>query len=70
MENPTTNSGLRPQILPIWPGDAPGSAEWNYAEKEWYNPAPDHLRFIRNVTQPNRLRLCARCASNWVMNML
>ena len=52
MENPTTNSGLRPQILPIWPGDAPGSVDWNYAEKEWYNPAPDHLRFIRNVTRP------------------
>jgi len=37
--------------VPLWPGPAPGSEDWNYPERVTLQP-PDSTRRIANVTRP------------------
>ena len=40
-----------PKVIPLYPGAAPGSENWNYEEKETIGPQ-DTLRRISNITHP------------------
>ena len=40
-----------PKVIPLWPGEAPGSEGWTQQEEEIVGPA-DTLRRVRNVTRP------------------
>jgi acetyl esterase/lipase len=44
-------SSSEPKILPLWPGAAPGSENWNYEEWERVGPQ-DEIKRIHNVTHP------------------
>jgi acetyl esterase/lipase len=48
--NPSYPGNVRPQILPLWPGAAPGSEEWDQTEQE--SVMPGGFRVIRNVARP------------------
>ena len=41
---------MQSTVIPVWPGAAPGSEDWTYAERVAYNP-PD-IRLVLNVTRP------------------
>ena len=41
----------KPQIIPLWPGGAPGSKDWPQHETESLMP-PANFKVIRNVAQP------------------
>ena len=41
---------VRPQVIPLWPGAAPGSEDWDQTEQE--SVMPGGLRVIRNVARP------------------
>jgi acetyl esterase/lipase len=40
-----------PKVIPLWPGAAPGSENWNYEEQVITRPE-DSVRRISNVTRP------------------
>src|ERR1700676_5014904 len=40
------------EVIPLWPGGAAGSEDWNQQEQETLSPAPMSFRTIRNVTRP------------------
>ncbi|MFL5590133.1 MAG: alpha/beta hydrolase [Ktedonobacteraceae bacterium] len=40
------------EVIPIWPGDPPGSEDWTQLEQEIFAPPPIRFRSVRNVTQP------------------
>jgi acetyl esterase/lipase len=42
----------QPEVIPLWPGDPPGSEGWNQQEQEIFAPPPISFRSVRNVTQP------------------
>ena len=42
----------QPEVIPLWPGDPPGSEDWNQQEQEIFAPPPISFRSVRNVTQP------------------
>lgn len=42
----------QPEIIPLWPGDPPGSEDWNQEEQETFAPPPISFRSVRNVTRP------------------
>jgi acetyl esterase/lipase len=42
----------QPFVLPVWPGDAPGSENWTWHEVDEFVPAPFNLQLVRNVTRP------------------
>ena len=44
-------SSTEPKVLPLWPGGAPGSENWNYEEWERVGPQ-DEVKRIHNVTRP------------------
>ena len=41
-----------PEVIPLWPGGAPGSESWEQQEEEVVIQVPNELEAIRNVTQP------------------
>ena len=42
----------QPEVIPLWPGDPPGSEDWNQQEQEIFAPPPISFRSVRNVMQP------------------
>ncbi len=42
----------QPEVIPLWPGDPPGSEDWNQQEQETFAPPPISFRSVRNATQP------------------
>jgi len=44
----STNAG--PQVIPLWPGGAPGSEDWT--QRETLSAMQNGLKVIRNVSQP------------------
>src|SRR2546421_4304060 len=42
----------QPEVIPLWPGDPPGSEDWTQLEQEIFAPPPISFRTVRNVTQP------------------
>jgi acetyl esterase/lipase len=40
------------EVIPLWPGDPPGSEDWTQLEQEIFAPPPIRFRSVRNVTQP------------------
>jgi acetyl esterase/lipase len=44
----SANTG--PQVIPLWPGGAPGSEDWT--QKETFSAMQSGLKVIRNVSQP------------------
>ena len=46
-----TAFAAEPKVIPLYPGAAPGSENWNYEEKETIGPN-DTLRRISNITHP------------------
>ena len=46
------NIADQPEVIPLWPGDPPGSEDWNQQEQEIFAPPPISFRSVRNVTQP------------------
>jgi acetyl esterase/lipase len=47
------NTADQSQIIPLWPGGAPGSEGWTQQEQEALAPPPIGIRVVRNVTQPS-----------------
>lgn len=50
MNLPSSGDSL-PQVIPLWPNDAPGSEDWD--QKELEDVIPPSLKIVRNVTQPS-----------------
>ena len=48
----TASENKLSQIIPLWPGGAPGSEGWEQQEQEVIIQMPDNLKVIQNVTQP------------------
>jgi acetyl esterase/lipase len=46
----TDRAPATPSVIPLWPGSAPGSEDWNWDEQE--SLIPPSLRVIRNVSRP------------------
>jgi hypothetical protein len=42
----------QPEVIPLWPGVAPGLEGWNQQEQETFAPPPISFRTVRNVTWP------------------
>ena len=60
------DSTLSPQVIPLWPGGAPGSEHWSQKEQETILPLPSHvpqtflplpfsIKITRNIAQPRLL---------------
>ena len=47
---PGVSKSVGPQVVPLWPGAAPGSEDWDQMEQE--SVMPGGLRVIRNVARP------------------
>ncbi|HWQ13050.1 MAG TPA: alpha/beta hydrolase [Roseiflexaceae bacterium] len=45
-------SDTSPTVVPIWPGQAPGSEDWPQQEQETDAPPPLGIRVVRNVVHP------------------
>ena len=48
--NSASRPGAQPQVIPLWPGGAPGSEDW--AQQEQGSVIPPSLKVVRNVSQP------------------
>jgi acetyl esterase/lipase len=60
------NSTYSPQVIPLWPGGAPGSEHWSEPEQETYIPMPSavpqtilplpfEIKIARNIAKPRLL---------------
>ncbi len=60
------DSTFSPQVIPLWPGGAPGSEHWSKPEQETYLPLPSavpqtylplpfDIKIARNIAQPRLL---------------
>lgn len=60
------DSTFSPQVIPLWPGGAPGSEHWSQQEQETYLPLPSavpetylplpfDIKIARNIAQPRLL---------------
>jgi acetyl esterase/lipase len=45
-----TSTNAHPEVIPLWPGGAPGSEDWTQQECE--SIMPPSLKVVRNVAQP------------------
>ena len=48
----TTASAAAPEVIPLWPGAAPGSAGWTQRETESPAPWDAKVKLVRNVVRP------------------
>ncbi len=43
---------MQPTVLPLWPGAAPGSEDWNWPEREVVRPPSEGVTVVLNVARP------------------